>query len=135
MKDPRILFSILFTLLCLSQGFAQKYPDVLAPHENTPNRRPVTQSPIREADIMWSKRIWRVIDLREKMNLPLYYPDVPSNSLKSMFDVIKDGIRTGKITCFGNPLMDDQFQLELTVTEFEKLVMSWDTLLDRKSVV
>ena len=27
---------------------------------------------IREADVMFAKRIWQDIDLREKMNMPLY---------------------------------------------------------------
>ncbi|MBN2682410.1 MAG: gliding motility protein GldN [Bacteroidales bacterium] len=29
---------------------------------------------IRQADIMWSKIVWQKIDLREKINQPLYYP-------------------------------------------------------------
>lgn len=28
----------------------------------------------RESDIMWQKRVWRLIDTREKMNLPFRYP-------------------------------------------------------------
>ena len=37
------------------------------------DRRVLPYQPLREADIFWEKRIWRVIDIREKMNLP--FPD------------------------------------------------------------
>jgi len=33
---------------------------------NSPNREPIPYTSLREADVMWSKRIWRVIDLRQK---------------------------------------------------------------------
>lgn len=42
--------------------------------EHVPTKKVVPYEYLREADAIWSKRVWRVIDLREKMNLPLYYP-------------------------------------------------------------
>ncbi|HRJ14174.1 MAG TPA: gliding motility protein GldN, partial [Saprospiraceae bacterium] len=33
-------------------------------------KRVLPYDPVREADIFFEKRIWRVIDVREKMNLP-----------------------------------------------------------------
>lgn len=41
---------------------------------NIPTKRLVPYPPEREADVVWSKRIWRAIDLREKINRDLYYP-------------------------------------------------------------
>ena len=35
---------------------------------NNPNRKPVPYVQLREADLMWLKRIWREVDLREKIN-------------------------------------------------------------------
>jgi len=32
---------------------------------------------VREADVLWSKRVWRVIDTREKMNLPFINKEAP----------------------------------------------------------
>ena len=39
------------------------------------NRTPVNYVPLREADVMWSKTVWRRIDLREKINHPLHFPN------------------------------------------------------------
>jgi gliding motility associated protien GldN len=127
MKSSLIQCTI-FILLTLS-GYCQKYPDVLFPNENSMNRKPVTYAPLRQADAMWSKRTWRVIDLRQKINLPLYYPDEPILNRKSLFDVIKQGVREGKLTAFANPLIDDEFRYEMTLSDFERLIMSYDTLM------
>ncbi len=45
---------------------------VLSTH--IPTKRLIPYEPVREADVIWSKRVWRTIDLREKMNHPLYFP-------------------------------------------------------------
>ena len=43
--------------------------------ELTLNKKVQSYTPLREADVMWSRKIWREIDLREKMNHPFYYPE------------------------------------------------------------
>ena len=51
-------------------------PDKDAPLDGIVERKTILDKqvlpyePIRESDILWSKRIWRVIDVREKLNLP-----------------------------------------------------------------
>ena len=110
-----------------------KYPDELYPKENAPNKKTVSYAALREADVMWSKLVWRVIDLREKMNLPLYYPDAEILGRKSLFDVIKDaamppGGGAPKIICFDNPATDDQFRYEMTPTEVAKKLVSYHTM-------
>ena len=95
-----------------------KYPDLSYIKENTIGKEVTSYPTLREADVMWSKRVWRVIDLREKMNHPLYYPDSPILDRKSLFDVIVDAaIKEGRITLFDNPATDDQFRYEMTATE------------------
>jgi hypothetical protein len=39
-----------------------------------PQKKPIGYEHVREADVIWSKRVWSYIDLREKMNHPLFYP-------------------------------------------------------------
>ena len=61
-----------------------------------PLRQPVELSYLREADVMWSQRIWRVINLDEKINLPLKYPlQGETKELRSLIQVLYDGVSEG----------------------------------------
>ena len=81
--------------------------------EHIPTKRVVSYTHLREADVMWAKRVWRVIDLKEKMNHKLYYPLTPQNDRISLFDVIKYGALTeGSLTVYSlkGLELDDKFR-------------------------
>lgn len=80
--------------------------------EHIPTKRVIQYAHLREADVMWSKRIWRTIDLREKQNHPLYYPLEPISDRMSLFDVIKYGaLEEGSLTLYDPKAeLDDQFK-------------------------
>ena len=42
--------------------------------EHVPTKRMIPYEFVREADVTWSKRVWRTIDMREKINHPIYLP-------------------------------------------------------------
>jgi len=118
-------------LLCLfafaGDLYSQNILDGVYIKENSPARKYVPYAPLREADVMYSKRIWRTIDLREKVNHVLYYPTVPINDRKSMFDVIKTSLLAGKLTAYNNPVLDDEFKVPMTKSELENLFTKVDT--------
>ncbi|MFY9309410.1 MAG: gliding motility protein GldN [Bacteroidia bacterium] len=91
-------------------------------------KNPIPYANVREADVMWSKRVWRVINLKEKFNLPLYYPTAPIKDRKSLFDVLKDGaLKDSTVTCFSPA--DDEFQIPLSKSEVEALLLQWDSAM------
>ena len=77
--------------------------------------------PVREADIFWEKRIWRVIDVREKMNKPFSYPEMP------FFTILMEAAMEGDIKVYS--VDDDKFTYELTPNEAAQMGASVDTVI------
>jgi len=80
---------------------------------------------LREADVMWAKRIWQVIDLRQKINHTLYFPIDELENRKSLFDVIRIGlIDQGSITAYGTgpAQTDDEFRYPLGQAELDSML-------------
>lgn len=101
----KIVLSVL--ALCLATAaFAQE--DTTGSTMNQPVRKPLElaweQTEVgefsenvpyvyqRNADVMYYHTIWRTIDLREKMNHPLYFPQETRGTWRSMAQVIFDAI-------------------------------------------
>jgi gliding motility associated protien GldN len=69
--------------------------------------KPIPMPSVRQADIMWSKRIWREIDMRQKMNQPFYYPVEPHNNWRNFITVIMDALKEGSITAYDISATDE----------------------------
>lgn len=61
---------------------------------------PIPYTYVREADVLWSKIIWRVVDMRQKINLPLYYPTVLMKDRKSLVQTLAEAITKGEIAAY-----------------------------------
>lgn len=99
--------------------------------EHTKTKRVVPYAHIREADVMWWRRVWREIELKEKMNHPLFFPLDEINDRKSLFDVIKHALlNDGSITAYDSyyqGLLDDEFRKPMLPSEIRGKLQSSDT--------
>ena len=79
--------------------------------------RVLPYEPIRESDVVWEKRIWRIIDVREKLNLPFAYPEMP------FFSILAEASENGEVKVFS----DDKFKEMLTPEEVSSQLVFTDT--------
>lgn len=77
------------------------------PHIN----RPIGWQQIREADVLWKKRVWREIDIREKQNMAFRYPGDDYTGGGFFIEIILDAVKKGKIKAYSN--IDDRFTTTL----------------------
>ncbi len=111
----KLFFVILITGFILgiantasSQVLDTKPPqDGLFPDEGIIDKKPIPYPPLRKADVMWSKRIWRVIDMKQKMNQPFYFPREPHNNWRSFMRVVMDALKEGSITGYDVSATDE----------------------------
>lgn len=82
-------------------------------------KRPMPLPSVREADVFWSKTLWRIIDLREKMNLPLYYPVAETDGRINLINLLLDGIENGQITPY-DARLDDDFKVPMTYEQVQE---------------
>jgi gliding motility associated protien GldN len=73
---------------------------------------PIPYQPIREADVLWKKRVWREIDTREKQNEVFRYPGDENTGGGLFIEIIVDALKKGKIKAYSN--FDDRFTTALT---------------------
>jgi len=92
----RIPFFVLLFLTCAIQA-------------QTERGNPIPPDNPREADVMFSKRVWRVIDLREKQNKPITWPKA------NISKIIYNSIMSGGLKPYKDDSLHGIFDLEVFV--------------------
>jgi gliding motility associated protien GldN len=86
--------------------------------ENIPTKKLIPYEYVRESDVIWSKRAWEYIDLREKINHSLYYPldEITANGAWirnadrwSLWTVIRNHVLNGDLRLFSPYSMNNLF--------------------------
>jgi gliding motility associated protien GldN len=86
-------------------------------------RKVLAYQPVRESDIMWEKRIWRVIDVREKINLPFAYPEEP------FFKILSDAATKGDLPVYSTDEEGAKFKKRLSTDDVLSMLSKTDTVV------
>lgn len=77
--------------------------------------------PIREADILWEKRLWRIVDVREKINQSFTAPESP------LFKIIFEAALAGELPVYSTE--NDRFTQRLRIPEIQNKLFKTDTIV------
>jgi gliding motility associated protien GldN len=89
-------------------------PDAAVDRNLVKSRTPLAYEHIREDDAWYRERVWREIDIREKMNLPFRYKAEDDNGNQRFVNILLRAVRKGDVTAF-DPNVDDRFTTPMTI--------------------
>ncbi|MFN9394006.1 MAG: gliding motility protein GldN [Flavobacteriales bacterium] len=128
MKKAFVTIALLPMLMCLALMAGAQTQSVLdgayVPEHNA-TRRVVPYPSLRQADVLWRKRVWEMIDVRQKINHSLYFPLEELEDRKSLFDVMRHALlEDGSVTCYslGPTQEDDEFLYPFTTEQVDSLL-------------
>lgn len=120
MKKILVFFGVLALLLVATKQEAKaQIIDGAYKREDLKDRKPTPLPHLREADVMWRKKVWRIIDLREKINQPLYFPTKEVDKRYNLVNLMIQGIKDGKLTAY-DAKNDDEFKVPMTFEQVKE---------------
>jgi gliding motility associated protien GldN len=90
-------------------------PDAAIDRNLVKSRTPLAYEHIREDDAWYRERVWREIDIREKMNIAFRYKAEDDNGNQRFINILLRAVRKGDVTAF-DPNVDDRFTTPMTVS-------------------
>jgi gliding motility associated protien GldN len=110
------LLLILTSILIGAASYAQVIEGAYT-KRTTLDRKPAPLPTVREADVIWSRTIWRMIDLREKANQHFYYPTNEMQGRSNLVSVLLKGIEGKTITAFDASITGDEFKTPINYSQ------------------
>ncbi|MBL7743317.1 MAG: gliding motility protein GldN [Chitinophagaceae bacterium] len=87
-------------------------------------RTPLTYEHLRADDALFAEKVWRELDLREKMNQTFRYEAKDDNGSQMFIDMLLKAVNSGEVTAFA----DDRFSTPMTLADISQLTVgSLDT--------
>lgn len=111
----KLLFGIITLSVSGSVLGQETFGDIYEKSIN--DARKIEYPHLREADAVFARKIYRLIDLREKINHPLYYPTAPTaDGRKSFINILLEEIKAQRVTAY-DPL---NVNMNTTYEDIEK---------------
>jgi gliding motility associated protien GldN len=82
-------------------------------------RTPLPYEHLRWDDALYAEKVWRELDLREKMNKVFQYETTDDNGSQMFIDMLLKAVNSGEVTAF-HPA-DDRFTTPMTLPEIQLL--------------
>jgi gliding motility associated protien GldN len=96
MKKILVVLIAVMAITVVANAQSSGFEDYTYPHTAVKERKAVPYRYIREANVKWSKRIERVIDVREKQNKVMHWPRNP------FYLIVWNAAMDGAITAYVN---------------------------------
>jgi gliding motility associated protien GldN len=85
-------------------------------------RVPLLYEHIREDDAVYRQRLWREIDVHEKLNLPFVYKADDDNGNQRFLNILLNAIKSGDVTAF-DASIDDRFTTPITMKQITEALI------------
>ncbi|RYZ42605.1 MAG: gliding motility protein GldN, partial [Sphingobacteriales bacterium] len=86
---------------------------------NLNSRTPLTYEHLRWDDALFAEKVWRELDLREKMNQSFRYEAVDDNGSQLFINMLMKAVQSGQVTAFS----DDRFSTPMSIESINGLTM------------
>lgn len=114
---------------CRAQNSKTFFDSVIKNPDNE-EKAPIVLPYVDPSDVIWARTLIRELVLREKMNLPLYYPTKPMDGRMSLVDLLLKGIQKSFKTAYA----DDELQTPVSYDEIiARFGAQSDTLTKRNA--
>lgn len=80
-------------------------------------RTPLIYEHLRWDDALYAEKVWRELDLREKMNKIFMYEAIDDNGSQIFVNMLMKAVQTGEVTAFS----DDRFTTPLAIADVQQL--------------
>lgn len=110
----------IISLLAIAANVGAQVSFDITPKNNYQEKKVLAYPTLDERDILWEKKVYRIIDTRQKINLPFRYPAQP------LIQILEKGILEGQVAAYETG--PELFAHEMSADALQKTFATLDTV-------